>query len=186
MHLPGQRHGGDRRDREPAAPGLERPQRKREQHRDRPEQMSAGSLDRAVRSEREREPADERRAEIETERPQPERREATGADIREQDEDVPAGHRPEERLQRPVDGRERPAGEVHPRLDLRLEAVRVEPGRCSSRELVAGEPERVGRLQVVARRHPPFLRRAVAEKAVGLEDGRRGGEQPGGEVEGGG
>jgi len=51
---------------------------------------------------------------------------------------------------------------------------------------VAGEPERVGRLQVVARRHPPFLRRAVAEKAVGLEDGRRGGEQASGEVEGGG
>ena len=51
---------------------------------------------------------------------------------------------------------------------------------------VTGEPEGVGRLQVVARRHPPLLRRPVAEEAVGLEDGGRGGEQPGAEVEGGG
>jgi len=39
---------------------------------------------------------------------------------------------------------------------------------------------------MVARRHPALARLAVAEEAVGLEDGGRRGEEPGAEVEGGG
>ena len=64
-------HGRDRGDRQPArAPRLERPEREREEQRDRAEQMAAGRrLDRAVRRQREeREPADERAAR-EAERP---------------------------------------------------------------------------------------------------------------------
>ena len=61
MDLARQRHGRDRGDRQPAAPRLERPERERQEHRDRAEQMAAGGLDRAVRRQREREPADERR-----------------------------------------------------------------------------------------------------------------------------
>ena len=185
MHLAGERDRGERGGREPRLPALDAVEREREQHRDRPEQVTRRLRD-AVRRQREREPADERRAEPEAERAQPERGEPAGADVRQEHEDVPARDRPEERLQRPVDSRERPAGEVHARLDLRLEAVRIEPGLCSARELVAGQPEGVGRLQVVARRHPSLVGRAVAEEAVGLEDGGRGGEQPGAEVEGGG
>ena len=54
------------------------------------------------------------------------------------------------------------------------------------RELVPGKPEGVRRLQVVSGRNPSLVGRAVAEETVGLEDGGRGGEQPGAEVEGGG
>ena len=185
MHLAGERDRGERGGREPRLPALDAVEREREQHRDRPEQVTRRLRD-AVRREREREPADERRAKPEAECAQPQRGEATGADVCQQHEDVPARHRPEQRPQRPVDHRERPAGEVHARLDLRLEAVGIEPGLCTPRELVAGQPEGVGRLQVVARRHPSFVWRAVAEEAVGLEDGGRGGKQPGAEIEGGG
>jgi hypothetical protein len=37
---------------------------------------------------------------------------------------------------------------------------------------------------MVARRHTPVARRAVAEEPICLEDGRRSGEQPCAEVEG--
>ena len=129
MHLAGERDRRERGGGEPRLPPLDAVEREREQHRDRAEQVP-GRLRDAVGREREREPADERGAERQAERAQPERREAAGADVGQQDEEVPARDRPEQRLQRPVDGRERPAGEVDARLDLRLEAVRVEPRRA--------------------------------------------------------
>ena len=46
------------------------------------------------------------------------------------------------------------------------------------------EPEVVGGLKMVARCDPPVARSAVAEKVIRLEDGRRGREDPGAEVEG--
>jgi hypothetical protein len=131
-----------------------------------------GRLGDAVGREREGEPADERRAERQPERAQPQRGEAAGAHEREEDECVPAGDGAEKRLQRPVDEREGPRGEVRPRLQLGLEAVRIDPGRLAARELMAGKPQVVRRLQVVSRRHAPLTWDAVAEKAVGLEHGR--------------
>ena len=170
VHLAGERDRGQRGGGEPRLPALDAVEREREQHRDRAEQVT-GRLGDAVRREGEGEPADERGAERQAERTQPERGEAAGADVGQQDEEVPARHRPEERLQRPVDGRERPAGEVHARLDLRLEAVRIEPRLRAPGELMARQPEVVGRLKVVAGRDPPIARRAVAEEVIGLEDG---------------
>ena len=185
VDLAGKRDRRERGGREPRLPALDAVEREREQHRDRAEQVTRRLRD-AVRRQRECETADERRAEPEAERAQPERGEPAGADVRQEHEEVPAGDRPEERLQRSVDNRERPPGEVHSGLDLRLEAVRIEPWLGSARELVPGKPEGVRRLQVVSGRNPSLVGRAVAEETVGLEDGGRGGEQPGAEVEGGG
>ena len=185
MHLAGERDRRERGGGKPRLAPLDAVEREREQHRDRAEQMPRRLGD-AVGRQREGEPADQRGAERQPERPQPERREAAGADVGQQDEEVPAGDGSEDGLQRPVHGRERPAGEVHPRLDLRLEAVGIEPRRLATRELVPRQPQVVGGLKMVAGRDSPLARRAVAEQAVGLEDGRRGGEQPGAEVERGG
>ncbi len=184
MHLARERDRRERRHRKPAQAPLDPVEREREQHRDRAEQVP-GRLGDAIGSECEREPADERRGEREPERAQPERGQPSGADVGQEDEEVPADDGAEQRLERPEDGRERPAGEVHTRLDLRLEAVRVEPRRLAAHQLVARQPQVVGGLKVVTRRHSPLARCAVAEEAIGLEDGRRGGEQPGAEVEGG-
>ena len=182
MHLARERDRRERRGGEPRETPLDAVEREREQHRDRTEQVP-GRLRDAIGREGESEPADERGAEREPERAQPERGEAAGADVRQQDEQVPAGDGAEQRLQRAEDGRERPAGEVHTRLDLRLEAVRVEPRRCAASQLVPRQPEVVDGLQMVAGRDPPLARRAVAEEAVGLEDSRRGREHAGAEVE---
>ena len=183
MHLARERDRGERGGGKPAKTPLDPVEREREQHRDRTEQVPRRLGD-AIGRECESEPTDERRGEREPERAQPERGQSTGADVGQQDEEVPAGDGAEQRLERAEDGRERPAGEVHTRLDLRLEAVRVEPGRLAASQLVARQPEVVGGLKMVARRDPPLARRAVAEEAICLEDGRRGGEQPGAEVEG--
>jgi len=48
---------------------------------------------------------------------------------------------------------------------------------------VARQPEAVSGLKMVAGRNTPCTRLAVAEEAVGLEDGGRGGKQAGAEVE---
>lgn len=104
-----------------------------------------------VGGEREREPADERGAGAQAERPKPEEGEAAGAEVPEQHEQVPRDHGPEQRLQGAEDGGERPAGEVDARVRLRLEAVRVEPRLRAAPELVAGQPELPGDLQVVPR-----------------------------------
>ena len=94
VHLAGERDRGERGRGEPRLPALDAVEGEREQHRDRPEQV-ARRLSDAVGREREREPADEGGAERQAERPQPQRREAARADVRQQDEDVPACHRPE-------------------------------------------------------------------------------------------
>ena len=184
VHLPGQRHGGDRGDREPAAPSLERPEREREQHRDRPEQVSAGGLDRTVRGEREREPADERSAERESQRTQPGGGRRTRTEVGQERERVPRADGPEERVQRPEDDRERPAGVVRPLRRLGLEAVGVEPRRMPAAELMPGEPEVVRRLQVVAGRHDVRARLPVREQLVRrVAQGRRERERPGREIQ---
>src|SRR6185312_7840141 len=59
---------------------------------------------------------------------------------------------------------ERPPRGVDPGARLRLERVRVDPGRTAVLELMAGEPEPVVGLQVVAR-----CRLAVARRAAGHE-----------------
>ena len=60
-----------------------------------------------------------------------------------------------------------------PRLELRLEAVGVDPWRLAAGELVAGEPEAVDRLQVVARRDASLGHDAVAQEAlVGVAERR--------------
>ena len=125
VHLTRERDRRERGGREPRQPPLDAVERERQQHRDRAEQVPRRLRD-AVRREREREPADERGRERESERAQPERREAAGADVGQEHEDVPAGDRPEQRLERAEDRRERPAGEVGPRLELGLEAVGVD------------------------------------------------------------
>jgi hypothetical protein len=51
---------------------------------------------------------------------------------------------------------------------------------------VARQPEVVSGLKMVAGRDAALLRHAVAEEPIGLEDGRRGGEQSGAEIERGG
>jgi hypothetical protein len=54
-------------------------------------------------------------------------------------------------------------------------------------ELIAEQPEPVGRLKVVARRGLPVARRAAGEEAVvRMPDRRRGRDNARGEVEGGG
>ena len=125
-----------------------------------------GRLRDAIRRERERQSADERRRVREPERAQPECRETAGADVGQEHEDVPAGDGSEQRLEWAEHGRERPAREVDPRLELRLEAVGVEPRRLAARELVAGKPEAVDRLQMVARRDASLGRDAVAQEAL--------------------
>ena len=141
-----------------AARSLERPERERQQHRDQPAQM-AGALRHPVRRERERQPADERRARRQQDLSQPEVREASGREVRQQHQQVPREDRPEGGVERPERKPERPAAEVDPRARFRLERVRVAPRRAPVVELVADEPEVVDGLQVVA------ARRLAAEMA---------------------
>ena len=172
VHLTRERDRRECGGREPRQATLDPVQRERQQHRDGSEEVPRRLRD-AVRRECEREPADERSREREAERTQPERGEAACSDVGQEHEDVPAGDRPEQRLERAEDRRERPAGEVGPPLELGLEAVGVDPRRLAAGELVAGEPEAVDRLQVVARRDASLGRDAVAQEAiVGAAEGR--------------
>jgi len=129
---------------------LERIEREREQHRHRREQMAHRALGYDVGREREREPARERPRHAEAQFAQPEEGRGAGAEEAEEDEGVPPGHCSEQRVERPEDEPERPPGEVRPRVDLGLEAVRVEPGRLAALQLVTGEPELPDRLEMVA------------------------------------
>ena len=90
------RAGGHQPPPRAAARPLEGPERERQQHRDRPAQM-AGALRHPVRRERERQPADERRARRQQELSQPEVREASGREVRQQHQQVPRDDRPEAR-----------------------------------------------------------------------------------------
>jgi hypothetical protein len=119
-----------------------------------------------VGRQRERQPARERPFAIEIELSQPQERQAAGRGEGQEDEDVPRSHRAEQRVQRPEEDPEGPTREVRSRLDLRLEAVGVEPRRRATFELMAGEPELPDRLQVVAGRHLAACRQALSQEAV--------------------
>ena len=112
------------------------------------------------------------------------KREGARADERQEHERVPGEHGPEQGEKRPEDDPERPAGEVGPRLDLGLEAVRVEPWRCATFDLVARQPQLPERLQVIARRRLPAGGQALGEEAVvGLAQRRPGRGDPGKQVD---
>ncbi len=195
VNLAGER---DRRERRPCerdprlrapARALERVQRERQQHRHRRQQMAHGALRDEVRRQREREAAGERPRTVETELAQPEERQSAGAREGQQHEGVPGEHRAEQGVQRPEDEPERPGGEVRARIDLRLEAVRVEPGRRALLQLVPGQPELPDRLEMVARRRLAAGGQPLREEAViRAPRGGPGGDQPspdvGGEDEG--
>ena len=115
----------------------------------------AGALRHPVRRERERQPADQCRARRQQDLSQPEVREASGREVRQQHQQVPREDRPEGGVERPERKPKRPAAEVDPRARFRLERVRVAPRRAPVVELVADEPEVVDGLQVVAARRLP-------------------------------
>ncbi len=128
------------------------------------------------------EPPGERSAHPEAERAQPEEGRAAGAQVAEEDEQVPGGDGAEQSFERPEDDRERPAREVRARLGLGLEAVGVEPRLGGASELMAGEPELPDRLQVVSRgRRSRSSRQALgeevgaclAQRGPGRDDARR-------------
>ena len=148
--------------------------------------MAGASLDRAIRREREHQAAGERRPDAEPDRAEPEKRQAPGAEVAQQHEEVPGGDRPEQPLQRPEDDGERPARKVDARLDLGLEAVRVEPLSSAAPELVAGEPELPDDLKMVAgSRCAGQSRETLGEEVrAGVLQRRPRREETGGEVEG--
>ncbi|MGH3092303.1 MAG: hypothetical protein ACRDOG_08250 [Gaiellaceae bacterium] len=159
MHLSRERNG-EERERGEGTPGvggpsalrpagaLDRQQREREEDGDPADQVDA-ALREPVGGDREREPADEGARGHDAERTEPPVREQPGGHDRPQQEHVPGDHGPEERLERPEGQSEGPGPEYRLRLDERLEAVRVDPGRLSPLELVPGEPEAVDGLEVV-------------------------------------
>ena len=171
MHLARERDRGERRRRQHREPSLERPERERQQERHGREHVPGRELRRSIRRQREHEPSGEGGRARDVELAQPEERGRPGAEVREQEEGVPGGDGAEQRLQRAEDERERPADEAHPLVDGRAEAVRVEPRRLTARQLVARQPEQVGRLEVVA---PCCLAAARAafceERLVGLAE----------------
>ncbi len=176
VHLARERDRRQRRRREPRPPPLERPEGDRQQDRHRPEQMARALLG-PVRGNREREPAGERGAGPQVERPQP--CEAGGArtHVGEEHECVPRQHRPEER-QRPVQEPERPARRVQLRGQLGPERVGISPRRSAVLQLVPDEPEAVRRLKMVACRGLAVARCASGEEVrVRPLDGRPGDER---------
>ena len=130
-------------------------------------------------------PADDRRTERDAERAQPERRHPARDHVQRQSEQVPREHWAEQPLERPEDERERPAGRVDALWRLRLELVRVKPRRAAVQQLVAGEPEVVDGLEVVARRRPAVARLAArAERRTEVRGSRPRDEQRSGEIDG--
>src|SRR5204863_9817241 len=125
---------------------LERPQSEREQNRYGPDEVSGRLLD-AVRRDREHEPADERSPARHAEGAEPRAGEAARTYVRQQQEEIPRADRAEERDERPVRQPEGPAGEVHERPHLGLEAVGIAPRRAPAAELVPDEPEAVPALE---------------------------------------
>ena len=124
-------------------------ERQRHENRD-PAQQVHAALGQPVGSDGEDEAADRRRAGRQRQHPQPAVGEQPCGDDRRKQEQVPRDHGAEGSVERPEREPERPAREHDLRLDERLEAVRVEPGRGATLELVADEPEAVGRLKVVS------------------------------------
>ena len=108
------------------------------------------ALEEAVRRELEREAAEGGGRRRQVELTQPQIGEEAGGERHREQEQVPRDDRAEERVERPEREPVGPAAEDGLRLDERLEAVRVHPRGGPALELVADEPEAVGRLQVVA------------------------------------
>ena len=133
---------------EPVVP-LDEQEAEGEQERDRAEQVARALRD-SVRSERERQPADERGAARQAQLAEPPRRQSAGRYEGEQEEDVVGDDGPEERVQRRVERREEPALEIDRAVGFRLEGVRIEPRGAGVRELVTGQPHRPAELEVVA------------------------------------
>ena len=148
--------------------------------------MSGATLDRAIGRECEHEAAGERRADADPDRAEPEKRQATSTEVAQQHEEVPGRDRAKQLLQWPEDDGERPAREVDARLDLGLEAVRIEPRRSAVPELVAGEPELPDDLKMVAgSRCAGQAREPFGEEVrAGVPQRRPRREEAGGEVEG--
>ncbi len=148
--------------------------------------MAGAGLDDAVRSQGKRKPPDERGAGAEPDRPQPQKRESSGAEIAEQHEGVPGEDRARERVERPERQAERPAGEVDARLGLGPEAVGVVDRILAAGELMPGQPELPDRLQMVARsgRSGEPAQALCEERIVRVLQRRPGGDNPGAKVEG--
>src|ERR671928_29487 len=100
---------------------------------------SASTTASAVRRGRERDPPHERAPARPSDHTHPRAGEAPCRNIEEDGQDIPTDDRAEQPHERPEGQPERPAAEVHLRLDLRPEAVRVEPRRSPVLELVADE-----------------------------------------------
>src|SRR6185369_12054299 len=94
-----------------AASALKRPERERQQRRDRPAEMP-GALRDAVGLEREDEAAERGRRGWERQLAQPEVGEPARGQVGQQQEQVPRAHVAEERVERPEDEAERPTAEV--------------------------------------------------------------------------
>src|SRR6266571_1180504 len=130
----------------PAPSPLERPERERQHHGDRPKQMSDALLD-AIRSDRERQSADEGGRARQTQFAQPRAGGEPGEDVADELHQVPADDEPERSAERPEQKPERPARIVRLRVRLGAERVRVEPGGASVLELMSDEPPVVQGLQ---------------------------------------
>jgi hypothetical protein len=144
----------------------------------------AAALRQPIRRELEGEGAYERGGNGQLERAKPRIGEGPGERHDGDQEDVPRDHGAEGALERPVGEPERKAAEDDLRLDERLEAVRVDPGRGPLLEPVADEPEPPARLQVVADGGLAVPRQAGGEEGRArlvelVADGRerRGGEE---------
>ena len=149
--------------------------------------MAGGRLLQAVRSDLEREPADERSARSEAELPEPHKREEPCADEAEQHEHVPADDEPERAPQRPEGKAERPRRRVQLRIRLGAEGVRIPPRVAAVLQLVAGQPEPVRSLQMVAGRHLAVTALAAGQEVRARVRKRRCRRQQGGrDAQGGG
>ena len=184
MRLARERQRGEHeRGGEPAVP-LDEQEAEGEQERDRAQQM-AGALRDSVRSERERQPADERGAARQAQLAEPPRRQRSRRYEGEQEEDVVGDDGAEERVQGPVERREEPALEIDRAVGFRLEGVRIEPRGAGVRELVTGQPHRPAELEVVAGGCLSEAGARAGEIAVSEPpDGGPGGEQSRREPEG--
>ena len=146
----------------------------------------AAALDEPVRRDREGEPAERRGDGGQLELAEPEEGEEARRDDRPEQEQVPGDDRPGESFERPEREPVGPAAEHRLGLDERLERVRVAPRRASRFELVADEPEAIGRLEMVAGGGLPVPGQAGGkERRPEVEDGRERGDERRDDIEGG-
>ena len=138
----------------------------------------------AVRPEREREPADERRRGGQPELPQPYEANAPAATRSSSRNKFHASTVPEQRVERPVRQPERPAAEVPARGLSGWKVYGSSHGASTVLQLVSDEPEVVLGLEVVARAPPAGNRGTAREEArVRVLERRPGRDERGAEVE---